>query len=329
VVGKLLSDLSLLPIGAVIAFESSRFRFHQDDLAWARILGHLASFAYERVRLLDEARAGEAGLQRVIDSRGRLIRGFSHDLKNPLGAADGYAALLQDGIYGTVSEEQFGSIARVREAIHRALSLIEDLHELARAETGRLDLQRERVDLSALVRAAAEEYRATAAVKRLRFVVDAASELPRVDTDPSRVRQIIGNLLSNAIKYTDSGTVTLRARAQAAAPPDEATHLLVEVQDTGPGIPPDKQGFIFDEFARLADGRHPGAGVGLAISKHVAEALGCRLDVASAVGQGATFTLRIPLSSDASDSSRDPARPTTEGTPDAGLSREVAGAPAP
>jgi signal transduction histidine kinase len=315
-----------LPIGAVVAFESSRVRFHQDDLAWAGIFAHLASFAYERMRLLDEARAGQAGLQRVIESRGRLMRGFSHDLKNPLGAADGYAALLQDGIYGTVSKEQVASIARVRQAIHRALSLIEDLHELARAETGRLDLQRERVDLAELVRGAAEEYRATAAVKQLGFVLDVPSELPGVDTDPSRVRQIVGNLLSNAIKYTDTGVVTLRARADAAGPSNEAADLLIEVQDTGPGIPLDKQSFIFDEFARLSDGRHAGAGVGLAISKHVADALGCRLEVASTVGEGATFTLRIPLHPDVPGSASELAHATTEGSTETRTSREAKGA---
>jgi signal transduction histidine kinase len=284
-----------VPIGAVIAFESGRARFHRDDLAWSGIFGHLASFAYEKARLLDDARAGQASLQRVLESRGRLMRGFSHDVKNPLGAADGYAALLQDGIYGSVTAEQVSSITRVREAIHRALSLIEDLHELARAETGHLELHRERVNIAQLVLVTAEEYRATATAKRLGFVVEVAAALPRVDTDPSRLRQIIGNLLSNAIKYTDSGVVTLRARCDASDSPNEAAHLLIEVQDTGPGIPLDKQGFIFDEFARLADGRHAGAGVGLAISKHVADALGCRLEVTSTVGKGSTFTLCIPM----------------------------------
>jgi signal transduction histidine kinase len=302
------------PLGLVIALESPRARFHRRDLAWAGIFGHLATFAHEKVRLLDEALAGQARLQRVMESRGRLMRGFSHDVKNPLGAADGYAALLEDGIYGDVTAEQFTSITRIRQAIQRALSLIEDLHELARAETGHLDLHRERVDIAELVRVTAEEYRATAAAKHLGFVLEVAPALPRVDTDQSRVRQIIGNLLSNAIKYTDTGVVTLRARSDAGDPPDQATHLFIEVQDTGPGIPPDKQDFIFDEFARLTDGRHAGAGVGLAVSKHVADALGCRLEVTSTVGKGATFALSIPIHMDSPDAARESAHPTAERT---------------
>ncbi len=85
-------------------------------------LGHFASLAYEKVRSLAEARDGRAQLERVMESRSRLMRGFSHDVKNPLGAADGYAALLEDGVYGDVNPEQRVSIERVRRAVQRALS---------------------------------------------------------------------------------------------------------------------------------------------------------------------------------------------------------------
>ena len=283
------------PIGAVIALESRKHRFGRDDAAWAGIFAHLASLSYEKVRLLEEARAGRARLQRLMDSRGRLIRGFSHDVKNPLGAADGYAALLQDGIYGAVTEEQRASIAHVRDAVHRALSLIDDLHELARAETGHLGIRLEPTDLGGLMSECAEEFRAAADAKHLAFVLDVVAEIPEVDTDPSRIRQIVGNLLSNAIKYTATGTITVRARSDAADHPPDAAHVFVDVEDTGPGIPPDKFDLIFEEFARLPGGTHSGAGLGLAISRHVADALGCRLELRSELGNGSTFTLCVPV----------------------------------
>jgi signal transduction histidine kinase len=287
-----------LPVGAVIAFEARSRRFHSDDLAWAETFAHLASFSYEKVRLLEEARAGQARLQRAMESRGRLIRGFSHDVKNPLGAADGYAALLQDGIYGAVTDEQRSSIARVRGALHRALSLIDDLHELARAETGRLDIHFEPTDVGALVMQCGDEYRAAAEAKHLQFVIEVGAGLPRAETDASRIRQIVGNLLSNAIKYTDAGSIALRARSHVHQNTGVASHVLIDVQDTGPGIPTDKHELIFQEFARLTHGEHAGAGLGLAISKHVADALGCRVEVLSEVGKGATFTLCVPLLSE-------------------------------
>lgn len=287
-----------LPVGAVIAFEARSRRFHSDDLAWAETFAHLASFSYEKVRLLEEARAGQARLHRAMESRGRLIRGFSHDVKNPLGAADGYAALLQDGIYGAVTDEQRSSIARVRGALQRALSLIDDLHELARAETGRLDIHCEPTDVGALVMQCGDEYRAAAEAKHLQFVIEVVAGLPRAETDASRIRQIVGNLLSNAIKYTDAGSIALRARSHAHDHTGVASHVLIDVQDTGPGIPTDKHELIFQEFARLTHGEHAGAGLGLAISKHVADALGCRVELLSEVGKGATFTLCVPLLSE-------------------------------
>jgi signal transduction histidine kinase len=301
-----------LPVGAVIAFEARNRRFHSDDLAWAETFAHLASFSYEKVRLLEEARAGQARLERAMESRGRLIRGFSHDVKNPLGAADGYAALLEDGIYGAVTNEQRSSIARVRGALHRALSLIDDLHELARAETGRLDIHFEPTDLSALVAVCGEDYRAAAEAKHLQFALAIDDDLPRAETDASRIRQIVSNFLSNAIKYTNAGAITLRARSDADGHAGDASHIFIDVQDTGPGIPADKHELIFEEFARLAKSEHAGAGLGLAISKHVADALGCRVELLSEVGKGSTFTLCVPLVRDEATKSSRGAEPVGE-----------------
>jgi signal transduction histidine kinase len=281
--------------GVILVAESTSRRFRSDDLSWAAILGKLAFLALEKVRLLEDARDGRSRLERVMESRSRLMRGFSHDVKNPLGAADGYAALLGDGIYGPISDEQRRSIDHVREGIHRALSLIDDLHELARAETGNLSVDIVPTDLAALVGAIAEEYEAAAHAKGLSFDVDVEMPLPLAATDPSRVRQIVANLVSNAVKYTSRGGITLRACGDASIGDGEITRILVEVVDTGPGVPPDKINFIFEEFARIDRHGATGAGLGLAISKRVAQALSSDLDVQSEVGRGSTFRLCIPI----------------------------------
>lgn len=283
------------PIGAVVVRESSARRFKRHDLAWAGILGHLASLAYEKVMLLQEARDGRARLERAMESRGRLMRGFSHDVKNPLGAAQGYMALLVDEIYGPLADAQRSAVARVLTAIERALTLIDDLHELARAETGNLLVRVAPANLTALLLVIADQYRAAAATKQLRLVVELEAELPVVQTDASRIRQIIGNLLSNAIKYTHEGSVVLRARSDLGAPPDRDPCVQVEVADTGPGIPLDQRDLIFEEFRRGGGEEHAGAGLGLAISRGVADALGCRIQVESEMGKGSRFTLRIPM----------------------------------
>lgn len=286
------------PIGAVVVRESHARRFRRSDLAWAGILGHLASLAYEKVRLLQEARDGRARLERAMESRGRLMRGFSHDVKNPLGAALGYVSLLEDGIYGSLTDAQGSAVARVLSAIQRALTLIDDLHELARAETGNLLVHVGPTDLTELLHVIGDEYRAAAATKQLRFGLEIEPELPVVQTDASRIRQIVANLLSNAIKYTREGSIALHAWSDAGAPPESEPCVHVEVADTGPGIPLDQRDLIFEEFRRgggAGGDEQSGAGLGLAISRGVADALGCRIQVESEIGKGSRFTLRIPL----------------------------------
>ncbi|HST06913.1 MAG TPA: HAMP domain-containing sensor histidine kinase, partial [Gemmatimonadaceae bacterium] len=283
------------PIGALFIL-SPRGRFRADDLARASIFGHLAALAYEKVRLLEEALDGRRKLEQMIQSRSRLIRGFSHDVKNPIGAADGYAELLREGIYGPLSPAQENSINRIRSSIKSALSLIDDLHELGRAETGHLALSLEPVDIGDLVHGLGDEFHAAARAGGLSLSVDAEPDLPIIVTSGGRVRQIASNLVSNAIKYTKDGSVTLRAARRASCSPlENAECVVLEVTDTGSGIPPDRQEFIFQEFSRLGDGNKPGAGLGLAISRLLAQALGGQISVESEPAHGSTFTLWLPL----------------------------------
>jgi signal transduction histidine kinase len=286
------------PVGALFVL-SATGHFRAEDAERAAIFGHLAVLAYSKVQLLEEAIEGRKRLQQVITSRSRLIRGFSHDVKNPIGAADGYAELLHEGIYGALTPGQRESIVRMRRCLRGALALIDDLHELARAETGHLDISSEPVDLADLVRHLVEEFQATAEAGGLHLSVQAGSEIPNTRTSRTRVRQIASNLLSNAIKYTDAGAVTVTVMQRA--PTDGADGIewvSIEVTDTGRGIPPDKLDYIFEEFGRVAGNERPGAGLGLAISRVLAHALGGRITVSSEVGRGSTFTLWLPLTRD-------------------------------
>ncbi len=284
------------PIGALFVLSATLTPFRPDDLARAHTFGHLAALAYEKVRLLDEARNGRQQLERVIKSRSRLMRGFSHDVKNPLGAADGYAELLTAGIYGDLSDEQRESVTRIRRSLHSALDLIEDLHEMARAETGNISLSMKLVDLADLVRASGDEYRAAAEASGLSLFVDVGSVPIMIETDRVRVRQIISNLLSNAIKYTAQGSVELRARQELAEEDGSSDRwAVIDVSDTGRGIASEKWDAIFEEFVRLGASEKSGAGLGLAVSQRLAQALGGLITVHSEVGRGSTFTLRLPV----------------------------------
>jgi signal transduction histidine kinase len=291
----------VVPLGAgrtsveVLSVISARDHVRVEDVARAATFGHLAALAYEKVRLLDEANERRQRLERVIDSRSRLIRGFSHDVKNPIGAADGYAQLLTDGIFGELTLQQCESIARMRRCMGTALSLIEDLHELARAETGHLALSPEPVDPAVLVADIAEEFQGVAHAHGLAFDAIVDTGLPVIRTSRLRVRQIVANLLSNAIKYTDAGSVTLRASLRSSGPSGESGDwIALGVSDTGRGIAADKLEFIFEEFGRIGDSDATGAGLGLAISRLLAHALAGQITVVSEPRHGSTFTLWLP-----------------------------------
>jgi signal transduction histidine kinase len=283
------------PIGALFVLGETGAHIRSDEMARARTFGHLAALAYEKVWLLNAARERREELERVMKSRSGLMRGFSHDVKNPLGAADGYAELLSTDMYGQLSANQKDIVDRIRHLISRALGLIDQINTLARAETGRLELTLEPVDLGELVRSAGEEYRAAARNRGLALSVDVTAAPPTVETDGARVRQIIGNLMSNAIKYTEAGSVTLRVQQHPSGPVEGRGHAVaIDVIDTGPGIPSEKQAQVFDEFVRLAGAEKPGTGLGLAISRRLAHALRGEITLESEPGRGSTFTLWLP-----------------------------------
>jgi signal transduction histidine kinase len=199
-------------------------------------------------------------------------------------------------VYGELSGDQRESVKRLRDCIRGALALIDDLHELARVEAGALAVTRAPVDLELLVERLGEEYGAAARASGLSLEIILDTGPFVVVTSDVRVRQIVSNLLSNAIKYTDDGGVTLRlGRRTDGGSADERRWVAIAVSDTGPGIPADKLGLLFQEFSRLNEHGKRGAGLGLAISRLLAQALGGYIAVESELGRGSTFTLWLPM----------------------------------
>jgi signal transduction histidine kinase len=236
-------------------------------------------------------------LERAAESRERLIRGVSHDLKNPLSAIDGHASLLEDGIKGPLTSNQKDSIRRIRRSVRSLLGLITDLMELAKAESGHLTVVRQPTNVADVVRDAAEELRDTAAAAGHQLRTEIADGIPPIDTDPARVRQVLGNLLSNAVKYTPSGghiVVRLEERT-GNGHAKGARSAAIDVIDNGPGIPRDKLDEIFEEFSRLDTGSTPGTGLGLTIARRISRLLGGDISATSEPGHGATFTLWLPV----------------------------------
>jgi signal transduction histidine kinase len=260
------------------------------SLAAVAVVGWLG----HRLRLAaSEAERRRVELERATESRAHLVRGVSHDLKNPLNAIDGYAQLLEDGLKGPLLPGQKDSIVRIRRAVRALLALISDLLELSRVEAGQLRVVPRPVALGPLMRESAEEHRAAAEAAGHFIDVRVAEDLPPVTTDPNRVRQILANLLSNAVKYTEpGGRIDLVAEPLAR---NDRIWTAIRVADSGSGVPSDKLEAIFEEFSRLEAHEHKsGAGLGLSIARRIARLLGGDLTVASEPGKGSAFTLWLP-----------------------------------
>jgi len=236
-----------------------------------------------------EAERGRVALQREAEMRERLMRGISHDLKNPITAIDGHAYLLGEQMLGELTERQQDSVVRIRRSVQSLLALIEDLLELSRVDSGQLRLSLAPIDIPGIVDDVTAGFHGSAMAAGQSLRVERDEDVPEIVTDGARVRQILENLVSNAIKYTPAdGTIVVRA----ARAPSRSGWVVIEVDDSGPGIPTMARETIFGEFTRLAEhSAKPGAGLGLSIARRIARLLGGDIEVGTSDLGGAKFTL--------------------------------------
>ena len=232
---------------------------------------------------------------------------ISHELRTPLSSILGYLELVLDDEEQTLTDEQRQFLGTVERNAHRLQRLVGDLLFTAQVEAGRFTLQPGDVDLAAVVRAAEETARVTAATGGVTVLVEVPDEGLVVPGDAVRLGQACDNLVSNAVKFTPSGgRVTLSLRSgwrrpdgtvTDAAEADAEPVARLAVSDTGIGIPASEQGELFTRFFRASTARRnavPGVGLGLTITRAISTAHGGTLEVVSAEGRGTTFTLTLP-----------------------------------
>ncbi|HSM94107.1 MAG TPA: HAMP domain-containing sensor histidine kinase [Anaeromyxobacteraceae bacterium] len=230
---------------------------------------------------------------RASDEKSRFLGRASHELRTPLAAIQGYAELLleEEEATGAPPPTLARDLGRIIEASRHLTGLVDELLDISKIETGRLEVTLTPVDLRSLVEDVAAMMKPAASVAGTRLQVRCAGDVPTVRTDPRRARQILLNLLSNAIKFTGEGDVTVSAtRAHEAT--DEWAEI--EVRDTGPGMTAEEQQRAFDEFWRGQTDR-PGVGLGLSIAQRLCVELGGAIAVHGAPGAGASFVVRLPV----------------------------------
>jgi len=219
--------------------------------------------------------------------KSEFVTTVSHDLRSPLTAILGYVELIERAGPTTSQQDEF--ISRIKLSVEQITNLVSDLLDLGRIEAG-LDSTHEETPISVLARYAVESMRVPAEAKGLSMELDVDDDLPMVNGDPIRLRQMIGNLLENAVKYTPSGgQVCLEANS-------EDSQIILRVLDDGPGIPPSDQPYLFDKFYRASNipADVPGTGLGLSIVKSIVDHHNGRIWVDSQMGEGTVFTVVLP-----------------------------------
>lgn len=261
-------------VGVIEAVNKRVGGFDDEDLRLLEALAAQASVALENTRLFQQ---------------NDVVAEMVHELRTPLTALNAAAHLLQRA--GLPEDQRLKLANNVADEAMRLNGMTTDFLELARLESGRARLDREPVELSGLVFETLEFIRPQLEREELTLATDIDRGLPPLLGDRNRIKQLLLNLISNAIKYNiRGGRVEIHLRRQA----DEA---VLEVSDTGRGIPPEALPHVFERFFRVPDreGRVGGTGLGLAIAKRIADSHRGQIGVTSQVGLGTTFTVRLPL----------------------------------
>ena len=278
-------------IGLLSAYFHDQRELTDTQARALRTIARLVSVANENADLVGELRVNNLQLERANRLKSEFLASVSHELRTPMNAIIGYTKLMLDGLDGEMTAQQQTDLFRVAQAADNLLGLINGLLDLAKIEAGKMELNVEEVNINDVTDEALELVRPHADEKGLQVRALIPLGLPNVWADRARVRQVLANMLANAVKFTERGTVSVAATAAEG-------WVTVSVSDTGVGISPEAQAYVFDEF-RQADSsttrRYGGTGLGLAISKRLVTLHGGRIWVDSEVGRGSSFHFTLPI----------------------------------
>ena len=295
-------------LGTVTFYFAHAGGFTAETRSLLRIVADQMAATAEKAALIEDLRRANAALVEsnaelerqyvaVLEARrvkDEFLSNISHELRTPLTAVMGYLSLMQDGLAGPLTPDQLSTLSQVKGASERLLDLIENLLELTMLRLGGPGLELEEFDPRDPLRAAVAATTGKPEEVALR-VDEPAIFLPPMRSDRKKITRVLVALLSNAYKFTQRGEVAVAVEVSNG-------RVRYRVQDSGIGIAPEAQQLVFEEF-RQVDGsmtrRYGGSGLGLALAQRLARTLGGEIELSSVPGEGATFTVELPLEVDA------------------------------
>jgi signal transduction histidine kinase len=265
-----------------------------DDQALLQDLADRAGLAIENARLFAQAEQARAEAEQANTAKDAFLASMSHELRTPLNAILGFTGTLLMKLPGPLTVDQEKQLTTVQRSGKHLLALINDILDLAKIESGKVELRSAPVVCQAVIDEVMTTLRPLAEQKGLRCTVVTPAEPIVMQSDQRVLSQILINLVNNAIKFTDRGEVQIALAREAVDGQDRVT---IRVMDTGMGITADDQAKLFQEFGRVnsdAVRSREGTGLGLRLSRKLAELLGGTIELTSELGIGSTFTLLLP-----------------------------------
>jgi signal transduction histidine kinase len=265
--------------------------FDEDTISVLQNVANQTTIALQNARAYAKAKETAERLHELDTFRSQFLANMSHELREPLTNIIGFSRLILKGLDGPITEQQQHDLQIIYANSQHLLGLINDLLDISQIEAGMMELQFQKIDLREVIRSVMATTSALVRDKDVELIRRIPSDLPPIQADPTRIRQVLLHLLTNAAQSTQAGHIAVTVQAKCE-------EIEVSVTDTGSGILPDDQAHIFDRFenGQLGNAARPGSyGLGLALSKEFVEMHGGKIWVTSDVNAGTTFTFTLPL----------------------------------